>query len=177
MIRPLSLIGTLLLCVAPAFGSSISLTINPSGLTGAPGDGLTYSGTIVASGDVFLNGICFSFTATPCDDVSSPGPGFFTSDSLNDTFFQNVPGIFQSGDSYTGPVFAVIIDPSAPAGTYSGTVTLLGGADPSAVAPQGSGTFQLVILTPEPASIGYLLLGMALLPFARKRQATSEPRR
>jgi hypothetical protein len=163
LFRPFSLIGTLLLCMVPALGTTVSFSVNPFTLTGAPGDELIYSGTVAASADVLLNGLCFSFTAAACDIGSSPGLGFFTSDSQDDTFYSNVPGFFPSGKGYFGPVFAIVIDPTTSVGTYFGTVTLLGQPDGFGFDPQGSGTFQLVVATPEPATVSFLMLGIGLI--------------
>jgi hypothetical protein len=167
MFRPLSLIGTLLLCAVPAFGASISVTFNPFTLTGIPGDELTYEGTIAATSEVYLNGICFSFTAAACDKDNSPGLDYFTIDT--DPFYENQPGFYFDCDEFTTPVFGATIDPNTPAGSYSGTVTLLGGADMYAFDPQGSGTFELVVTAPEPATVSFLLLGMGVLALLNRR--------
>ena len=161
MIRQ-ALVAAGMLCFAavPAF-SAMLFTLGNSPFSAAAGDTVTFQGTITpdAGQDTFLTGISYAY---------SGGAGaYLTGDVL--TFFGNVPGLFLTTDpAYTGVVFSVAIDPLTPAGTYSGTVTLRGGADEFADNPIVSSAFRVVV-TPEPETLGLGIAGMALVALVRIR--------
>jgi hypothetical protein len=164
-----------LLALAPPAFCSLILTLSPSTLSGVPGGSVIFSGTIVDTdagtvhnGDfVYLNDIAVIFDPPGDSLLSAP-----------DTFFINtVPGDL-IGDTnpidntYSGPIFEVDIAPNTPAGTYTGTFSILGGyteplADFDVLATQ---TFQVVVPAPEPATAGLLLLPLAGLAAVIRRR-------
>ena len=137
------------------------ITLSNSPFTAIPGDTVTFQGTITpdTAFDTFLTGISYAY---------SGGAGtYLTGDVL--TFFNNVPGLFLTTDpACTGPVFSIDVSPLTPAGTYSGTVTLRGGADEFADNPVVSSNFTVVV-TPEPETLGLGMAGVALLALVRFR--------
>lgn len=174
MIRKILPIVLFLFAVAPAFGT-VTFTPDPSTLSGLPGDEVIFQGTVTSDSDVFLNGICVSFTMAACDINTSPGPAFLTLDT--NVFYLNAPGSLDiplNNRTYTGPVFGILIDPAALLGSYPGIVTFLGGSesDPNgafAFDPQGSGNFQVDVV-PEPGTLGLLSAGLVLLAFRISRR-------
>lgn len=156
MNRILTLLTIAAACMTPARATTVLLTLNPANMLGNPGDELIYTGTITTDGDVFLNDIGNVFTGNP---------GFLVLNA--NTFFGSVPGFFQNGDSYTGPVFSIVIDPGAVAGVYFGTASLIGGSDQFGMATLASVNYQLVV-APEPSAASLMLAGLVLAARARR---------
>ena len=74
-------------------------------------------------------------------------------------------------DSYTGPIFRIFVAPNAPAGTYFGSIDILGDffngpGDLSVLATQ---SFQVTV-TPEPEVAGITLAGLIGLVVAGCRR-------
>ena len=156
-------VGMLLAVALPSF-SAMLFTLNNSPVSAYPGDTVIFLGTITpdTGADTYLNGISY---------VYDGGAGALLTGDLA-TFTNNVPGLFLTTDSpYTGPIFSIAIDPLTPVGTYTGTVTLRGGADQFADNPVVSATFEVDVV-PEPASIGLGLAGMAVVAAVRFRTRT-----
>ena len=87
----------------------------------AAGNVAVFSGTLTNTGTVakvFLNDL----------QVSAPA-GLSTQPNA---FFSNVPGILLPGETYTGPIFSVMLGAGASPADYGGTLTLSGGGDISA---------------------------------------------
>jgi len=132
---------------------------------GAPGAEVIFSGTLTYTGvpDLFLNDIDAFF--------DPPGDSVLTLDK--NVFFFNVPGLFSTGDTYTGPLFGVLIDPSASANGYTGTILMLGGGDQSGTDVLARSNFG-ISLVPEPggreAGIRAVVCGTILLVRRRKRK-------
>jgi hypothetical protein len=167
---------------APAFGGSITITLNPSNegyplgsaaflceLNGSPGEPcVMFSGTITDTDTdgsyLFLNSVAL--------DPTVPADSYFTVDN---TFYNDVPGVF-SGDpnwatddegnpsnSYTGLLFGLDFAADTPAGIYDGM--LIFSAVGGDIDPDGKGftvevPFEVDIDTPEPASGLMLLAGL-----------------
>ena len=157
--------GALLLVTTGAARADLTFTLTPNIQSGPPGSFLTYSGTLSYTGanPIFLNDIGFTFNG---------GAGaVLTGDSS--VFFNNVPGIFFDGDIYNGPIFGIQIAGAAAPLLYSGTATILGGADPLASDPLASADF-LVNATPEPSTwVMFLVGGAAIIAYARKRRLSA----
>jgi hypothetical protein len=142
--------------------AGLTLTLAPPAIeSGLPGDELVFQGTFsvdLGDPDVFLTDL--GFTLTP------PADSFLTPDT--NPFFFNAPGDVCNNDpscitGYTGDLFGIQIAPGTPAGQYFGTVTILGGADPSFSDPLTSAVpFEVDVLSssPEPGSL--LLIGPML---------------
>jgi hypothetical protein len=155
-----------------ARGDILTITFDQPDQTGSPGQTLSFFGTLVNNSPdtVFLNS----------DDLTLNGLSF----TVTDNFFTNVPISLapsgQPGDSSGNiDLFDVAIaNPLLdPAGTYSGSYTVLGGANGSAQDVLGSAGFS-VTSTPEPSSV-YLLLAVlaaTLIPITRKRRKRASDR-
>lgn len=162
MTRRLHLLAAaFLLLGAPAFGDVLTLTFDPFLEAGPPGGSVTFQGTISSSVDDYccLNSITATF--------GSPGDTYLSVDLT--VFYLDFPGILPSGypfyDAYTGPMFGILIAPNTPAGLYSGTATILGGADNydfGALDPLVSQNFQVEVV-PEPGMEGLTLAGLATM--------------
>jgi hypothetical protein len=151
-------------------GATLALT--PTVENGLPGGEVIFSGTFgVSNGDpnTFFNDLSANFT--PPADV------YLTLDT--NVFFANTPGVLCGNDpscqqSYTGPIFGVQIAPGTPTGQYFGTLTMLGGADPSFFDPLTSpAAFQVNVQSPIPEPGTFLLacplIAAGLLAIAAKR--------
>jgi hypothetical protein len=117
---------------AVALHADVLFTLTPAVQYGARSNAVVFTGTLSNSsltGDVFLN------------DIQITIPGELTAQS--NAFFANVPGVLSPGQTYTDIVFAVGINTNAPAGNYSGTVTVQGGADIFATGNLASQSFQV----------------------------------
>ena len=165
MIRQIvTAVGMLLAVALPSF-SAMLFTLNNSPFSAYAGDTVIFLGTITpdTGADIFLNGISYTYNG---------GAGAYLTGDLA-TFTNNVPGLFLTTDSpYTGPVFSIAIDPLTPVGTYTGTVTLRGGADQFADSAIVSAPFEVDVLAPEPGSIGLGLAGIAVVAAVRFRTRT-----
>ena len=158
----------LLTLASPAFAGLI-FTLNPPTGVGQPGDAIVFSGTLLDddldTSFLFLNAIAVSFTP-PGGTFLSPDPNFFTQNVIG--VLQSPPDIFP--DSYSGPIFEIHVAPNTPAGTYFGTIDILGGHnspdDSTVLATQ---RFQVVAGAPEPALGGLTLAALACLALARSR--------
>lgn len=157
----------------PASGNLV-FTLSPSALSGQPGGAAAiFQGTLLDTDTdgsfLFLNDILVTF-ASPGSAYLSVDPPGQPASSPNSFFFNTVPGdLIGDGvpvdDSYTGPVFEVFAAPGTPGGTYSGTISILGGfngpEDTDVLATEG---FQ--VTTPEPGSLGLALTGLLCLGLA-----------
>ena len=147
---------------------TVNIDLTSALLSGPPGTVLTFNGTLsnTSASTVFLNsaGINLSGAFTPADEDPTP-------------FFVNAPISLDAGDSTSAiDLFTIDIpDPFTP-GLYSGTFTILGGADGNAQDILGSADFtvQVTSAAPEPSMYGLLLascLALAVVQLARKRSS------
>ena len=153
-----------------AFADSVTLTLNPTTTSVAPGGTATFDATISAPGmnsnPVFLNG----------DTVTQNGPSDLAVDDSG--LFNNFPVALVPGASATDELFTVLVPSDVADGDYSGFYVLAGGADVNAENTLATDVFTLDVtsgtpaITPEPSS--FALLGTGLLGVAgvmRKRFA------
>lgn len=138
---------------------TLTISLTPIFQSGMPGDVLTFSGTLSNSSGstVFPNsaGINLSGAFDPTDEDTSP-------------FFNNAPFFLVSGDSTSLiDLFTVSIPNPFLSGQYSGTFTVLGGADEDAQTIVGSADFTVQVGTtnvvPEPNSGCLLAIGLVVL--------------
>src|SRR4051812_41028685 len=112
---------TLLLAAATA-QADLLLTLLPASRSGLGTNYIVFTGLLTnrnTSGNFYLNNIAVTLNG----DAAS-----YLSPDTN-SFFANVPGILQPGESYTDLVFAIALSPTTPQTNYSGTVTVRGGSD------------------------------------------------
>jgi hypothetical protein len=193
MVRQLIIPLAGLVLAIPTLASPIAFTLDPSVLSTLPGgvyqpadcynlDGsgscLLFTGTISLSPDddsdyYYLTGMQLTM------DPGNPDGGADVFDNnLESGFFANVPGTLGggTGDSYTGTVFEVDVEPGAPAGAYFGTAELIGGTDPSDTDPTNpsdilaTADFEVdVLATPEPGMGMLMFAGLGAMAAAGRR--------
>ena len=102
--------------------AQLLFSLNPAGQTGMPGTTLTFNATLINAGAsvVFLNGA----------STIVPGAGLFLDPN---PFFNNFPLSLASGESFTKDIFSVSLDPAVLPGDYTGSFTIIGGSDSSAL--------------------------------------------
>ena len=154
-------LSAFLLSALPAY-SALVLTLTTPAQTGQPGDTITFHGTLENNGlaDLFLNDIAITYT---------PPVPYLIED--HNFFFANVPGVLLPGQTYNGPIFSLIIAAGTPLGTYAGTATVQGGADPLFLDGLATGDFTVTVV-PEPATLSLIAGALATLA---ARRATLRP--
>ena len=124
--------------------------------------------------DTFINGVQIDFGA---------GNPSSTALTENDLFFfgfptSGAPGtVLHTDPPFTGDIFEIDVDPAAPFGVYTGTITLLGDSelpasccDPTLQNPLTSAIPFQIDVTPEPSTWSLMLTGLAIIAMiARKR--------
>ena len=150
------LLAAFLLSALPAY-SALVLTLSPSAQTGQPGEAIIFGGTLQNTGlaDLFLNDLALAFT---------PPAGTYLIEDHN--VFFNVPGVLLPGETYNGPIFGLLIVAGTPLGTYTGSATVQGGADPFALDALATGPFSVTV-APEPATLGLIAAALATLAARR----------
>ncbi len=151
------ILSVFLLSALPA-SPALLLTLTPPAQNGQPGDTIIFGGTLENTGlaDLFLNDLAIAFT---------PPAGTYLIEDHN-FFFANVPGVLLPGESYTGPIFRLLIAANTPLGTYAGLAALQGGAEPNALDQLANGSFTVTVV-PEPATLA--LIASALATLAARR--------
>jgi hypothetical protein len=172
------LIAVLLLLFAGSHAeaqSDLLFTLDSVIQGGTPGSEVYFTGTLTNTGanPLYLNGIQFNFNS-----LAAP---YLTGDP--NVFFNNAPvslaATGTAGDSYAGPIFGVNLDPTTPSDTYTGSVTLTGGADGNATDILATQNFGVVVSAAAPESSSLLSAGVtlgagALLLYRRKRNQPVE---
>ena len=156
----LILTTAMLLSVSDVRADALNLTL-ATPLSGIVGNTLSFSGTIVApisnTGAVFLNADSLNLS------------GNFTLD--DSAFFTNTPLSMNPGETFTGVLFTVTINPGVAPGIYNGFFTILGGSSPIDLGQISNAAAFQVVVVPEPTTMMLLGTGVAGLMFRmRKRQ-------
>ena len=142
-----------------AHADTIDLTLSESSQATAGGTTLTYVATVSAPttnlGTEFLNEDTYTF-AGPYTLDDSP-------------FLNNFPLSLDSGDSFTGELFDVVIPQGGEIGSFDGSFQILGGPTDADFNTLASVNFNATV-TPEPSSLLLLGTGMVgLVELARRR--------
>jgi len=167
------------LAAAHLASADVIFNLTPATLPAAPGGMASFTGTLqnTGSSDVFLNGdlsVLPSFPLLTIDD--SP---FFN----NAPLFLDPAGDPSGGDSYSGPFFNIVVDPSTPTGPYTGSFTVQGGGDSNTFDNLSMQTFEVDVGsaspsnpspgptgTPEPGTLITLTGGLAGLAVRLRRK-------
>ena len=145
----------LMLFLFPALRSEAALTFSlNSPITAANGLETLLSGRIQSDSveEIYLNNIAIV--------LDGDAQTYFIGDS--GVFFANVPG-FLNGDfpTYTGPIAGFVPIEGTPKGSYTGSITLLGGGEPFVSQERlATATFQ-INTTPAPEPCVLALMGVA----------------
>ena len=110
----------LLILTSLAAWADLAITLTPGAQLANRETETIFSGTLTNTGstDIFLNDISFN--------LISATSTYFTVD--RNFFFASVPGVLSPGETYSGPIFKMSVL-KAPLGSYTGTVSILGGSD------------------------------------------------
>jgi hypothetical protein len=160
------------LFIAPPAFAQLSLALTPNAEMTAGGVPAVYSAQLdnqAPTGNLFLNGISFDFRGDAAKFLVA-----------NDSQFALVPNFLTpagtSGSRYSGPLFSIRPYFQTPPGTYSGAVTVLGGATAAELFPLRTVTFTLITTqgfgrdAPEPPTGGYWVLGVGCWAFYIRRR-------
>jgi hypothetical protein len=135
-----------LIFIAQTCSAQLLMSFNPAVQTGHQGDLLTYNSTLANTGvsTLYLNAI--NYNGLNSDIVLDPT-----------LFFVNAPFFLSGGETWSGDVFTTQISPTATAGDYVGSFTVIGGTDPGALDDLASQTFQVTVApianVPEPGPV------------------------
>ncbi len=137
------IIGTILLALLlfagmpAADAQDVQITLTPAAATIPGGGATTFTATVknATKSDIYLNQIFAFFDATG-DIAVDPTP-----------FYLNFSGKLAAGTSIIGlPLFSVSSNTLLQAGTYTGTVTLYGGADGNAFNDLAQQDFRVIVI-------------------------------
>jgi hypothetical protein len=151
----LFVLAATLLLSSRTFADTIDLSLSAPIQSGTAGSTVSFDATVSApeskGGTVFLNGDSF--------DVSAPL-------TLDDSgFFNDFPLSLDPGDSFSGTLFSIALPSNLAAGLYTGSFTILGGADGNAQDTLASVDWQVNVAptgstVPEPESLMLLVAGL-----------------
>ncbi len=151
----LFVLAATLLLPSRTFADTIDLSLSAPVQSGTAGSTVSFDATVSAPGTngstVFLNGDSF--------DVTSPL-------TLDDSgFFNDFPLSLDPGDSFSGTLFSIGLPSNLAAGLYTGSFTIVGGADGDAQDTLASVDWQVNVAptastVPEPESLMLLVAGL-----------------
>jgi hypothetical protein len=147
------LLSALALLTAAPVRADLTLSMTPSAQSGLVNNEIFLIGTLTNTSlttNLFLNSLQITLTGAATN--------YLTADT--NAFFANVPGILQSGENYNDAVFAVAVNASAHPGSFSGTVTIQGGADVFSTNNLATQAFQVSV---PPAALGMTRAGSNLI--------------
>ncbi|HEY1663099.1 MAG TPA: hypothetical protein VGI03_11830 [Verrucomicrobiae bacterium] len=137
-----ALLAALALLAMPA-RANLTFSLTPAALPGSGSNEVIFIGTFTNNSltNLYLNNIQFSFT--------NAATNYLAGDT--NFFFQNIPGIFSSNQTYSDVAMGVYINPSAPVGIFSGTASVAGGGDELATNDLADVSFQISLVPPSVA--------------------------
>jgi hypothetical protein len=94
--------------------------------------------------------------------------GSFTLDES--PFFINTPLSMNPGETFTGVLFTVTINPGAAPGIYNGFFTILGGSSSIDLGQLSNAAAFQVVVVPEPTTMMLLGTGVAGLMFRMRKR-------
>jgi hypothetical protein len=151
-----------MMATAGAARADLTFTLDSPTFSGAPGDTVAITGTLFNPDPEPVNLNDFSGLLT------SPDLDFDLTD-----FFTVVPAVLNNGDSYAGPIAAVVIDPLAQSGDFFGSITLQGGTDSNAFDDLATQNFEFSVSSvPEPSAFPLLVPGGIIFLAVRIRRKT-----
>ena len=160
----------LFVALAAAAPAALTITLDSSTISAVPGGNAIFSGTLSndQSLELFLDSVDFNL-----DGDAGIYLGFLDFDE--DPFFSGtVPlSLLDARDIYSGPLFGLKIDPSSPAGLYTGTATITAHYDGQSSFTTDASIAVDVQAVPEPASMLALAGGVAALMRRRRRSRRS----
>jgi hypothetical protein len=159
--HPARLVICLVILASVCPASTITINLNPALLTGLAGTVLTFTGTLdnTSSSTVFLNGAGINLA------------GFGPTNEDTSLFFANAPLSLAGGASTsTIGLFTIGVPGLFGDGSYQGTFTVLGGANPDALVNLGSANFTVQVV-PEPNYV--LLVSVTFLTLFSYRASAS----
>ncbi|HEY2329150.1 MAG TPA: hypothetical protein VGI63_04995 [Verrucomicrobiae bacterium] len=127
------------LMLATVAQANLAFVLTPAARSGVGSNEVFFAATMTNANpttNLYLNDLQLSFT--------NAATNYLAADT--NVFFANVPGILLTNETYTDIVFGVSINPSTPRGNYSGTVSILGGANIFATNNLASQTFQISLV-------------------------------
>jgi hypothetical protein len=182
MFRKLILLSSTLLLAIPASADLLVFNLDQGAISTLPGGAfdptcqnlatlacVIFSGTIsfTPDQDYFLDDIQIAIS------LANPDGGADVTGNDN-YFFDNVPGTFGpagvASGSYSGGLFEIDVDPSAPSGVYNGTATLVAtdSIGASITGPDIVQSFQVDVI-PEPGMATLMFAGLASLAVMGRR--------
>lgn len=124
--------------------ADLSFSLTPAAWTGTGSNEVVFIGTFTNNSltNLYLNNIQFSMT--------NAATNYLVGDT--NFFFQNIPGILSSNETYDDVALGVFVSSSTPSGTYTGYASVLGGGDEYGTNDLADVSFQIT-LTPPALSI------------------------
>lgn len=160
----LGLLWFLILTAGPVKADVLSFTLDFPIWTGAPGDTVPITGTLENNGlsTLFLNN-------------ASGILGSLDLDLDYTDFFSIVPSSMGPGESYSGPIFAVLIGAQAAPGDYFASFTIQGGIDGNTFDDLATQNFQVTVtetssVPEQPSTFLLLATSVAGVLLVRRRR-------
>lgn len=159
-----TLFAASLLLLLPALAhAQLTLSLVTPDQNGLPGETVAFEGTLRNDGSslLFLSGDTFNLNGTglTLDDIP---------------FFVDGPLLLDPGASFTGLLFNVLIEPTAPPQIAPGTFTILGGPIEGDQGELATVNFSVSVSAPEPASSALLLGTLVAFGLATRRRVSGK---
>jgi len=123
---------------AIAVRANLGFVLAPAAQSGVGSNEVFFAATLINANqttNLYLNDLRLSFTGAATNYLAAD----------TNVFFANVPGVMLTNGTYADVVYGVVINPSTPPGNYSGTATVMGGANIFATNVLASQSFQVLL--------------------------------